>query len=125
MPYYFSDEWVRRRTGKHRTTIARWREKQCFPPEIVRLARLELDGELGLIHADWHEIRLCRKSGLLVVPGGFARGPGFREYTPHELAALPWRLAELTALKRERERVQSRPALQAICSDCGQRLAAG
>jgi len=111
---FFTDEWVQQCTGRHRTTIARWRRHRNWPPEILRLARLEIEGELGLIDPRWRGWRLCSRRGQLFPPDAYATpATGF---TPGELLALPWKLGRLQALEvevaglRERERAAARSA---------------
>lgn len=107
MSLFASDAWIRDRTGRHRTTIKRWRDAGRFPPELVRLAELELEGELGHIHARWHGWRINR-AGELVSPAG-------EPYLPGELLAMSLKyqqIAELTRLAnnvRGTERDPSRP----------------
>jgi len=111
MSHHFTDAWARERTGRHRTTVTRWRESGKFPPELVRLAELELQGELGHIHARWQGWRITR-AGELVSPAG-------EPFLPGELLALGLKyqqLGELTRLQanvRGTERDPSRP-LRAI-----------
>lgn len=77
------EQWVRDRTGAHRTTVRRWR-RRGYPPIVRRLAALELGGHLGLIHAAWKGWRIERSTGELVAPEEYAARP-FRP--EHVLAA--------------------------------------
>ena len=106
--HFFTDTWVMERTGKHRTTVYRWRQDGRFPPELERLAELELEGQLALIHDKWQGWKIDPRTGELVTPGG-------DRFMPAELVALPvqyQRLTELTRLAnnvRGTERDPSRP----------------
>ena len=100
MDNFFTDTWVAAATGMHRTTVSRWRRRRSFPPIVRRLARLELDGELGAIHAAWTGWRLDRKAGELVTPDGWT-------FTPGEIRAYPLRLQEARALRRELDTMRS------------------
>lgn len=104
MGYFFSDEWVQACTKRHRTTIARWRSKRSWPPEILRLARLEIDGELGLIDPRWAGWRLCSKRGELFPPEDVAVPTV--GWTPGALLATAWKLARLQALELEVEELR-------------------
>lgn len=93
---FASDEWIKERAGVHRATVARWRRAQRFPPALTRLAALELEGELGLIHDAWRGWRIAR-DGTLSTPGGLT-------YTAAELLALPVRFQLMHELARQRRR---------------------
>lgn len=95
----FTDTWACGVTGLHRTTIARMRRRGRLRPELTRLAAIELDGVLGLIHADWSGWRLCRQTGALITPGGTGFAAG-------EILAMPLRYQELRALRTEVERMR-------------------
>lgn len=91
---HVTDEWLRERAGVHRSTVARWRLSKRFPPAIARLAELELNGRLELIHDHWQGWRIDPRSGELIAPGGFT-------YKPGELLALPIRYQLQHELERE------------------------
>lgn len=95
-----NDDWLQKVTGAHRTTIARWRALGSLPPELVRLAKLELVGEIGLINDAWLGWRIDAKTGQLISPGEtFA-------YTPGEICALNLRLQQLAELDRDNSRLR-------------------
>ena len=93
MPNYFTDKWVLEVTGRHRSSVTRWRQKNRFPREVQLLASVQLHGELGHIHRNWNDWRLDTRSGELFSPAGDS-------FTPNELVALPLRLQELNALRK-------------------------
>lgn len=94
MKTHIPNAWLRERTGKHRSTITRWRLAGRLPPELVRLARLELDGELGLIHDKWAGWKIHPKTGELVSPGGEC-------YTAGEIQCIPLQHQRIRALELE------------------------
>jgi hypothetical protein len=94
---FATDDWLKDRAGVHRSTVARWRASRNFPPALVRLAQLELDGRLGLIHSAWEGFTLDARTGELVVPGG-------ERYRAGELVALPIRAQHVRELERQLER---------------------
>jgi hypothetical protein len=98
---FVTDEWAAERTGKHRTTILRWRLSGSWPPELVRLARLELDGELGLIHPDWDGWKLDVRTGELCAPLSRLSFP------PGRLLAIPLREQHVHALQRQVDALRS------------------
>jgi transcriptional regulator with XRE-family HTH domain len=101
-----TDAWIMERAGVHRSTVARWRRSQQFPPALERLAALELEGDLALIHSAWHGWRIDRAAGALIAPGGM-------HLTPGELLALPVRYQLLRELERRlRPRSWARLALR-------------
>lgn len=102
MDVWITTDWLQRRTGKHRSTIARWRARGCIPTELERLARLELGGELELIHAQWAGWRLDPRSGTLVTPGGEPHAAGEIQclgLLRQRVDALEAELAQLRALR--------------------------
>lgn len=101
----FTMTWVCTRTGRHRTTVARWRERQAFPPEVIRLARLELDGELGLIDPRWEGWRLCWRHGVLVPPDAHPLPP----FTPGEVLSLGYKVERMHELERELAKLKDSP----------------
>lgn len=90
------DDWARERTGAHRTTIARWR-RRGWPRVLIRLAALELDGQLGLIHPAWRGWFIRRSTGELCAPEEWAQRP----WTPLHLLALSTVQYMATAPTRE------------------------
>lgn len=97
---YFSDAWACAVTGLHRTTVTRMRRDGRLRPELLRLAALELDGMLSLIHSAWEGWKLDRASGELVAPGGWSFSPG-------ELLAVPLRYQQLRALEADVQRLRA------------------
>jgi hypothetical protein len=65
-----------------------------MPPELLRLAALELDGQLGMIHDAWHGWTLSTRSGALETPQGWS-------FSPAELIAMPLRYQLIRALEHE------------------------
>lgn len=92
---FVTDEWAIERTGKHRTTVLRWRLAGTWPPELQRLARLELDGELGLIHPAWEGWKLDARTAELCAP--LSR----LSFAPGQLLAIPLREQLVHALERD------------------------
>lgn len=90
---FATDDWLSDRAGVHRSTIARWRARRAFPRALVRLAALELEGRLELIHSAWTGFVLDVRTGELVMPGG-------ERYRAGELMALPIRAQHLRELER-------------------------
>jgi hypothetical protein len=72
---------------------ARWRASRRFPPALERLAELELEGRLELIHTAWSGFSIDARTGELVMPGG-------QRYRVGELLALPIRAQLLRELER-------------------------
>lgn len=96
------DAWIIARTGRHRTTIARWRRTRRFPPELEALAALELGGELGIISAAWQGWTLDRRTSELCAPGRWL------SFSVGELLAAPLRDQERRALASELARIRRR-----------------
>lgn len=94
---YATDEWIAERAGVHRATVRRWRASRKFPLALERLAAIELEGELGMIHKGWHGWRLTA-AGQLVSPDG-------EHYTPGVILALALRIQQ----SHERERIARAP----------------
>ncbi len=90
---FVTDEWLRDRAGVHRSTVARWRAAGRFPAPIERLAQIELEGRLELVHGAWDGWKLNARTGELVAPGGMT-------YTPAELLAVPIRFQLMRELER-------------------------
>lgn len=76
-------DWARRVTGKHRTTVRRWKETGRWPPEVLRLAGLEVHGRIGLIHRAWTGWMINPRTGELVTPDNWSVDAG---------AILTWRI---------------------------------
>lgn len=94
---FATDAWLIERSGVHRATVARWRARREFPPALVRLAELELEGQLALIHPAWAGFAIDPRTGELVMPGG-------ERYRAGELLAIPLRTQHLQELQRVLER---------------------
>lgn len=106
----FTMTWVCSRTGKHRTTVARWHGRRAYPPEVIRLARIELDGELGLIDPRWEGWRLCWRHGVLIPPPVNPLAP----FTPGEILAFGYKVERMHALERELMKLRASPRAEAI-----------
>ena len=96
---FATDTWIIERSGVHRATVARWRARRAFPAALVRLAEIELEGRLELIHEAWAGFAIDPRTGELVMPGG-------ERYRAGELLALPIRAQHLAELQRVIERRQ-------------------
>jgi hypothetical protein len=81
---FVTDAWIIERAGVHRSTVARWRAARSFPPALKRLAELEIEGRLELIHEAWEGFTLDARTGELVSPGG-------ERYRAGEILAIPIR----------------------------------
>ncbi len=90
---FVTDEWLKERANVHRSTVARWRAQGRFPAPIERLAQIELEGRLELVHAHWDGWKINARTGELVAPGGMT-------YTPAELLAVPIRFQLMRELER-------------------------
>jgi hypothetical protein len=112
---FVTDEWAAERTGKHRTTILRWRLSGTWPPELVRLARLELEGDLALIHADWEGWRLDARSGELCAP--LSR----LTFKPGRLLAIPLREQHVHALQRQLDSLRNETVVHRDQRSAGRR----
>lgn len=106
-PMFATDAWIIERARVHRSTVSRWRARRAFPPALERLAELELEGRLELIHEAWNGWRIDARSGELVAPGG-------ERYRAAELAALPIRAQLLHELERRVRRDPLRVALEHV-----------
>jgi hypothetical protein len=101
---HVTDDWLRERAAVHRSTVARWRAQRQFPPALVRLAALELEGRLELIHAAWAGFSIDARSGELVMPGG-------ERYRAGEILALPIRAQQLRELERRLSAADRHPSV--------------
>lgn len=100
--------WAAARFARHPCTISRWRARG-FPPAVPALAALELEGELGRIHAAWHGWRLDPKTGELRAPGNAY------VITVGQVAAVPIYREQIAALEyARRRRPLARRILRAI-----------
>lgn len=102
---FATDDWLIERAGVHRSTVARWRISRRFPRALQRLAELELEGRLELIHAAWSGFSIDARTGELVTPGG-------ERYRAGELLALPIRAQLLHELERRLRRGPLRSAIE-------------
>lgn len=80
-------------TGTHRTTVARWYEKRRLPKPVHLLLQLVWHGRIARIHGAWDGWAIDVRSGELVTPYGVA-------VTAGEILAIPYRLHELSTLRR-------------------------
>lgn len=101
---FATDDWLIERARVHRSTVARWRSTRRFPPALQRLAELELEGRLELIHDAWAGFMIDARTGELILPGGL-------RYRAGELLALPIRAQYLHELER---RVRRAPLWRAL-----------
>ena len=86
-------------TGCAPRTARRWL-RQGYPPTIAALLRLKLEPDLGDLCPGWAGFRLIR--GHLVTPDG-------AEVRPGEVVAIPIRMQEVAALRREHVTAEAPP----------------
>jgi hypothetical protein len=91
---YVPDAWLREVAGVHRTTIARWRDRQELPLAVSLLIRVMYYGELELVHEAWKDFRLDPRAGVLYTPEAWPCRPG-------DLLAIKYRAAQLRELEHE------------------------
>lgn len=115
-PVYATDAWLMQVTGAHPSTVRRWRARRSYPLAVRRLAELELQGNLGLIHPEW-EGWIINRDGVLVTAEGWTVRPG-------EIRGMALNYQRISALERElkklREKlraVQAAHALPRIAGD--------
>lgn len=76
----------------HIDTARRWKRAGKMPDHVAEIMRLKLDGDLGMIAADWSGFRLTKNQ--LWTPEGTGIRPG-------DIRAIPYRRAQLIELERE------------------------
>jgi hypothetical protein len=104
---FATDTWIIERARVHRSTVSRWRARREFPPALQRLAELELNGRIELIHDAWTGWRIDARTGELVTPGG-------ERYSAGEIWALPIRAQMLHELERRANESLATRALAAL-----------